>query len=85
MATADALQAMAQAKGVTVAQLAIAWVLAQGKGDILALVGSHTPQQVADTAAEELQHISGIIPKEKVNSSYMIDLQLDEKGLIQNF
>ena len=41
LALVDALRALADAKGVTVAQIAIAWVLARGE-DIVALVGART-------------------------------------------
>ena len=44
----DALKQIAVEKGATLAQLAIAWVLAQGE-DIIALVGSRTASQIKDT------------------------------------
>lgn len=46
----DALRPVAEARGVTVAQLAIAWVLAQGP-DIVALAGISKPGRVAGTVA----------------------------------
>lgn len=88
LSAADALQAVADEKGVTLAQLAIAWVLAQG-GDIMALVGSRTPQQVRSTigafetelSAKDLHDMEQIMPKGQANSSYMLELTIDEKGL----
>jgi aryl-alcohol dehydrogenase-like predicted oxidoreductase len=43
----DALRRVADAKGCTVAQLAIAWVAAQGD-DIVPLVGTRTPARLAE-------------------------------------
>jgi aryl-alcohol dehydrogenase-like predicted oxidoreductase len=51
----DALRALAEAKGVTVAQLAIAWVLAKGD-DIVALVGARTPERLQEAlGAQQLE------------------------------
>ncbi|MGD0386988.1 MAG: aldo/keto reductase [Solirubrobacteraceae bacterium] len=47
LALVDALRKLAEAKEVTVAQIAIAWVLAQGP-DIVALVGSRTPDRLRE-------------------------------------
>ena len=46
----EELRRIASAKGVTVAQLAIAWVLAQGRtrDDVVALVGASRPSRVAE-------------------------------------
>jgi Predicted oxidoreductases (related to aryl-alcohol dehydrogenases) len=85
----DALQKIADEKGITLAQLAIAWVLSQGE-DILALIGSRTTRQVKDTVKaldvkltpDDLQRIEQIIPKEKATSSYMLDLNIDKNGLL---
>ncbi len=43
----ERLRGIAGAKGVTVAQLAIAWVLSRG-GDVVALVGARTRQRLAE-------------------------------------
>jgi aryl-alcohol dehydrogenase-like predicted oxidoreductase len=43
----DSLRVIADAKGASVAQIAIAWVLAQGE-DIVALVGARTPQRLTE-------------------------------------
>jgi aryl-alcohol dehydrogenase-like predicted oxidoreductase len=47
LALVDALRPIAGAKGCTVAQLAIAWVAAQGD-DIVALAGTRTPRRLAE-------------------------------------
>lgn len=47
LALVDALQKIAEAKGVTVAQIAIAWVAAQGN-DIIPLVGARRPDRLAE-------------------------------------
>ncbi|GAA3092057.1 hypothetical protein GCM10020001_004130 [Nonomuraea salmonea] len=68
-ALAGRLQDLAAAKGVSVAQLAIAWVAAQGD-DIVPIVGSRTPDQVttmiaADAVtftAQELALIEDLVP-----------------------
>lgn len=50
LALVEELRKIADARGVTVAQLAIAWVLAQGRerGDVVALVGARKPHRVTD-------------------------------------
>ena len=47
LALVERLRVVAEARGVTVAQLAVAWVLAQGD-DIVALVGASRPERIAD-------------------------------------
>ena len=87
-ARADALKEIADEKQATLAQLAIAWVLAQGE-DIIALVGSRTASQIKDTiqalkvklTKEDLNRIDRIMPKEQATSSYMLDVDIDAKGL----
>jgi aryl-alcohol dehydrogenase-like predicted oxidoreductase len=59
LALVERLRTVAERLGVTVAQLAIAWVLAQGRehGDVVTLIGVRTPQRIAqavDAAALEL-------------------------------
>jgi len=46
----EELRKVAAARRVTVAQLAVAWVLAQGRGhgDIVALIGAKRPQRIAE-------------------------------------
>ena len=50
LALVEQLRRIAADRGVTVTQLAIAWVLAQGDrhGDVVALVGAKTPQRLAE-------------------------------------
>ncbi len=82
------LKTIADEKNITVQQLAIAWVLAQGE-DILALVGSRTVDQLHDTirtigielGTEDLQRIEQIIPKELACNSSMLEMNLDKNGL----
>jgi aryl-alcohol dehydrogenase-like predicted oxidoreductase len=65
----DALSAIAQEKGATAAQLAIAWVLARGK-DIIPLIGARTRGRLAEAlpalelelTAEDLARIDGAFP-----------------------
>jgi aryl-alcohol dehydrogenase-like predicted oxidoreductase len=47
LALVEELRTIAEARGVTVAQLAIAWVLAQG-GDIVAVIGARRPERIAE-------------------------------------
>ena len=84
----EGLQAIAREKGITLAQLAIAWVLAQGD-DIIALVGSRTVDQINDSlkaihvnlTKNYLERMEQLIPKEQATSSYMLDMNLDKNGL----
>lgn len=88
LSATDALEKIAREKGITLSQLAIAWVLAQGE-DIIALVGSRTVEQIKDSlkaievnlTRDDLQRMEQLIPKAQANSSYMMDLNLDENGL----
>ena len=90
LARAEALKEIANEKNITLAQLAIAWVLAQGK-DILALIGSRTVEQAESTikaldveiTEEDLNRINQIIPKEEAKSSYMLDLDISPNGLFR--
>ncbi len=47
LALVERLRSLAEAKGATVAQLAIAWVMARGE-DIVALVGARTPERLEE-------------------------------------
>ena len=84
----DMLKDMANKKGITLSQLAIAWVLAQGD-DIMALVGSQTVAQLHDTvktidinlSKDDLLQIEQIIPKEYASNSAMLPINLDRDGL----
>ena len=65
----DSLSAIAQEKGATAAQLAIAWVLARGQ-DMIPLIGARTRSRLADAlpalelklTAEDLARIDGAFP-----------------------
>ncbi len=70
-----ALDALAQARGQTLAQMAIAWVLRDG-GITTALIGASKPEQVTDCAgaignldftAEELAEIDRLSSEEAIN------------------
>jgi aryl-alcohol dehydrogenase-like predicted oxidoreductase len=70
LALVEALRRVAEAKGCTVAQLAIAWVAAQGE-DIVPLVGARTRGRLAealpaielDLTADDLAEIEKAVPK----------------------
>ncbi|MFQ6148084.1 aldo/keto reductase [Streptomyces seoulensis] len=58
LALVENLRKIADERGVTVAQLAIAWVIAQGRGhdDVVALIGARKPKRVTEAlAAAELE------------------------------
>jgi aryl-alcohol dehydrogenase-like predicted oxidoreductase len=69
LALVEALRRVADAKGATVAQLAIAWVAAQGR-DIVPLVGARTRERLAealpavelDLTADDLAEIEKAVP-----------------------
>jgi aryl-alcohol dehydrogenase-like predicted oxidoreductase len=73
LALVEALRALATERGVTPAQLAIAWVLSRGE-DVIPLVGARTRPQLADAlaalelrlSAEELRRIEAAVPAEAV-------------------
>ena len=59
LALVEHLRVLAEAKGATVAQVAIAWVLARGE-NIIALVGARTPERLREAlGALELELDSG--------------------------
>ena len=70
LALVDALRKVAQAKGVSVAQLAIAWVAAQGN-DIVALIGARRRERLTEALgaldvqlnADDLAAIEQAVPK----------------------
>jgi aryl-alcohol dehydrogenase-like predicted oxidoreductase len=69
LALAEALRAVAESKGLSVAQAAIAWVLSRGD-DIVPLVGSRTRAQLAEAlgsleaplSADDLASIEAAVP-----------------------
>ncbi|WP_020187384.1 aldo/keto reductase [Methylopila sp. 73B] len=66
----EALRAIAEAKGVSVAQIAIAWVLAQG-ADIVPVIGARSPRRLAEALGaievaltpDDLAAIERAVPK----------------------
>jgi L-glyceraldehyde 3-phosphate reductase len=75
IASVQALDAVAQARGQTLAQMALAWVL-RGGGITSALIGASRPEQVVDCAgvvrnldftAEELAQIDRMSADEDIN------------------
>jgi aryl-alcohol dehydrogenase-like predicted oxidoreductase len=70
LALVDALRRVADGKGATVSQIAIAWVLQRGE-DIVPLVGSRTREQLADSLgaldlrleASDVAAIESAVPK----------------------
>lgn len=85
----QALQTLADEKGISLAQLAIAWVLAQGD-DILVNVGSRTVAQVESSvkalevtlSADDLQRIETIIPKDIAEATYMLPMNMTPSGIL---
>jgi len=86
LALVEALRAVAEAKGATVAQLAIAWVAAQGD-DIVPLVGARTRDRLAEAlpaldvalTADDLAGIERVVPAgaargDRYPSAMMADL-----------
>ena len=69
LALVDALRSVADAKGVSVAQIAIAWVLAQG-ADIIPVVGARRRDRLAEAlgsldvtlSADDLAAIERAVP-----------------------
>jgi aryl-alcohol dehydrogenase-like predicted oxidoreductase len=69
----EALRALADAKGASVAQLAIAWALARGD-DVVPLVGARRRERLAEAlgafdvhlTAEDLEEIEAILPADAV-------------------
>ncbi len=69
-AIVDRLAAFAAARGVTLAQVALAWLLAQGD-DVVPLVGARAPAHVADSAgaaalalsSADLRELDAIAPR----------------------
>jgi aryl-alcohol dehydrogenase-like predicted oxidoreductase len=84
----DLLNKFAEEKGITLSQLAIAWVMAQGD-DILTVVGSKTVEQLNSTvkagdinfSKEDLSRIEKCIPKEYASNTAMLPVNLDKNGL----
>jgi aryl-alcohol dehydrogenase-like predicted oxidoreductase len=73
LALVEALRAVAQARGATVAQVAVAWVAAQGD-DIVPLIGAKRPDRLAEAVAaldvrlgpDDLADIERAVPPDAV-------------------
>jgi aryl-alcohol dehydrogenase-like predicted oxidoreductase len=92
LALGEALSVVAADKGVTTAQLAIAWVLAQGQ-DILPLVGARRRARLAEAlgalevtlTAEDLARIEKAVPRgaaagERYAPAHMAHLDSERRG-----
>ena len=83
LAPVDELRALAREKGASVAQLAIAWVLARGQ-DIVALVGARTREQLTeslaalelDLVADELTALERALPPDAVGGERYPEQQM---------
>jgi len=86
LALVELLRQIAEAKGVTVAQLAFAWVIAQGT-DIVPLIGARRRDRLTEAlgaleislSAEDLRRIEQAVPKdsaagERYHASQMVHL-----------
>ncbi|MFI6512339.1 aldo/keto reductase [Streptosporangium sp. NPDC050855] len=77
LAAVGELTALAQAKGITVTQLALAWLLAQGD-DIVPIPGTRSARRVAENVAsayvtltpEDLARVTEILPRGAAGSRY---------------
>ncbi|MBB5783735.1 aldo/keto reductase [Nonomuraea jabiensis] len=83
LALVEALRGLAEAKGATVAQLAIAWVLAQGE-EIVPLVGARRRERLAEAlgaldvslSAEDLAAIEAVVPEGAAAGSRYAEAQM---------
>lgn len=83
LALVDALKRVADAKGVSVAQIAIAWVAAQGK-DIVPLIGARRRDRLAEALAsqavhltpEDLAAIERVVPRDAASGARYPEAQL---------
>ncbi|TCL74812.1 aldo/keto reductase [Rhizobium sp. BK251] len=79
----EALRQVADAKGATVAQIAIAWVAAQGK-DIVPVIGARRRDRLAEAlgaqnltlSAQDLAAIEGAVPKNAAAGARYAETQL---------
>ena len=86
----DQLKHIADEKDITMAQLAVAWVMSQGE-DILALVGSRKVEQIKDIikadnirlTKEDLIRIEEVIPKSQTPGYMGLKLNIDKNGLLR--
>ena len=83
LALVEALRAIAEAKGVSVAQIAIAWVAAQGD-EIVPLIGARTRARLAeslgsldvDLTGEDLDTIARAVPKDAAAGTRYAEAQM---------
>jgi aryl-alcohol dehydrogenase-like predicted oxidoreductase len=83
IALADALRKVAEARGMTASQAAIAWVMAQGK-DIVPVVGARKRNQLSESlaamdkplTAEDLASLEAAIPKGSAAGGRYAEAQL---------
>ncbi|WP_426010074.1 aldo/keto reductase [Caulobacter sp. DWR2-3-1b2] len=83
LALVEALRTIAAAKGVSVAQIAIAWVAAQGD-DIVPLVGARTRARLAESlgsldvilSADDLAAIEHAVPKDAAAGTRYAEAQM---------
>lgn len=83
LALVEALRTIAAAKGVSVAQIAIAWVAAQGQ-DIVPLVGARTRARLAESlgaldvtlSADDLAAIERAVPKDAAAGTRYAEAQM---------
>lgn len=78
VAAVDRLRALADAKGITLAQLALAWLLAQ-RPDLVPIPGSRNPDRVAENVAaadveltaDDLERVRSILPHGATGERYL--------------
>ena len=83
LALVEALRGIAEAKGVSVAQIAIAWVAAQGD-EIVPLIGARTRARLAeslgaldvDLTGEDLDTIARAVPKDAAAGTRYAEAQM---------
>jgi aryl-alcohol dehydrogenase-like predicted oxidoreductase len=83
LALVEALRTIAEAKGVSVAQIAIAWVAAQGD-DIVPLVGARTRSRLAESlgslevtlSADDLAAIERAVPRDAAAGARYAEAQM---------
>ncbi len=76
LALVEALKSIAADKGVTAAQIAIAWVLSQGR-DIVPLIGTRRPARLAEAlqaleitlSPEDLRRLEAAVPPDAVSGT----------------
>ena len=83
LALVEELRSVAEAKGVSVAQIAIAWVLAQGE-DIVPLIGARSRDRLTEAlgslavelTAADLEQIEKAVPKDGASGNRYPDAQM---------